>query len=97
VVEVWSVQSLRRTKVLSTDSKDAGDILISLAFSDDGSLIVAGGRDDGIYVWNINRGRLVRRFEIDNTTNGYVIARSGRGAQLATAFTLHTAQNIGVF
>lgn len=60
--EVWEADGRKRISRLpgSENCENLG----SLAFSDDGKLLVGGTRDSDVCFWDVEAGRLVRAFEV---------------------------------
>jgi WD40 repeat protein len=69
--EVWSIDKAQRLARLAAD-RNGGDQTWSLAFSDDGRMLIGGSRDAGVFLWDAAAGRLVRTFERDQIRAGHV-------------------------
>jgi WD40 repeat protein len=69
--EVWGIDKAQRLARLPADRK-GGDQIWSLAFADDGRMLVGGSRDAGVFLWDVAGGRLVRTFERDQIRAGHV-------------------------
>ncbi|WP_166830837.1 WD40 repeat domain-containing serine/threonine protein kinase [Thalassoroseus pseudoceratinae] len=57
-VELWDIETARRTKILGYHSAQVN----SLAFSPDGRYLASGAEDRRIKVWEVSTGKLVRTF-----------------------------------
>ncbi len=67
------------------------DVVYAVAFSPDGRLVVAGGADNAVYVWNVNEKKLLTTLK-DHSGPISGVAFSPDGKLLASASADHTAQ-----
>lgn len=54
-----------------------GDVL-KLAFSPDGKSVASSGYDGNIIVWDVETGKMIKKFEIDDIAQGLVFSPNGK-------------------
>jgi WD40 repeat protein len=78
-VTIWDVATGEAVRVI--DNKEGADELL---FSNDGSLLITGGVDGFVRIWEVETGQLLKEIEADNSVI-YGASLSPDGTILATA------------
>ena len=86
MIEVWNPQSGKIRRDLEYQANDAfmlmDSAVTSLAFSRDGELLASGDRDGRLFVWKIQSGRIICKFERAHSESLTSIRFSGDGTQI---------------